>query len=81
MFANVLFLALDPVFVSRIAEGLELDSEGIGLIERRRSTDPTLTTLLWHCGPESRPAPPLTDIWGGTTDSAHRASPTRVQKG
>jgi hypothetical protein len=42
MFANVLFLALDPVFVSRIAEGLELDSEGIGLIERRRSTDPTL---------------------------------------
>ena len=42
MFANVLFLALDPVFVSRIAQGLELDSEGIGLIERRRSTDPTL---------------------------------------
>ena len=42
MFANFLFLALDPVFVSRIAQGLELDSEGIGLIERRRSTDPTL---------------------------------------
>jgi AraC family transcriptional regulator len=42
MFANVLFLALDPVFVSRIAEGLELDSEGIELIEQRRSADPTL---------------------------------------
>jgi AraC family transcriptional regulator len=40
--SNVLFLALDPVFVSRIAEGLELDSDGIGLVERRRSTDPTL---------------------------------------
>ena len=42
VFANVLFLALDPVFVSRIAEGLELDSEGIELIEQRRSADPTL---------------------------------------
>ena len=40
--ANVLFLALDSVFVSRIAEGLELDSEGIELIEQRRSADPTL---------------------------------------
>ena len=27
VFANVLYLALDPVFVSRIAEGLELDSD------------------------------------------------------
>src|SRR6266481_7147026 len=42
MFANVLFLALDPVFVSRIAEGLELDSDRIELIEKRRSTDPAL---------------------------------------
>jgi AraC family transcriptional regulator len=42
VFANVLFLALDPVFVSRIAEGLELDSDRIELIEQRRSSDPTL---------------------------------------
>jgi AraC family transcriptional regulator len=42
MFANVLFLALDPVFVRRVAEGLELDSDRIELIEKRRSTDPTL---------------------------------------
>jgi hypothetical protein len=42
VFANVLFLALDPVFVSRIAEGLELDSDRIELVEQRRSTDPTL---------------------------------------
>jgi AraC family transcriptional regulator len=40
--ANVLFLALDPVFVRRVAEGLELDSDRIELVEQRRSTDPTL---------------------------------------
>jgi AraC family transcriptional regulator len=42
VFGNALFLALDPVFVSRIAEGLELNSDRIELIEQRRSTDPTL---------------------------------------
>jgi AraC family transcriptional regulator len=39
---NVLFLALDPVFVSRIAEGLEFDADRIELIEQRRDTDSTL---------------------------------------
>src|ERR1700692_3500440 len=42
VFANVFFLALDPGFVSRIAEGLELDSDRIELIEKRRRSDPTL---------------------------------------
>jgi AraC family transcriptional regulator len=42
VFANFLFLALDPVFVSRVAEGLELDSDRIELVEQRRSTDPTI---------------------------------------
>src|SRR6266436_7611414 len=42
VFANVLFLALDPVFLSRVAEGLEFDADRIELIEQRRSTDPTL---------------------------------------
>jgi AraC family transcriptional regulator len=42
VFADLLYLALDPVFVSRIAEGLELDSDRIELVEQRRSTDPTL---------------------------------------
>jgi AraC family transcriptional regulator len=42
VFGNALLLALDPVFVSRIAEGLELNSDRIELIEQRRSTDPTL---------------------------------------
>jgi AraC family transcriptional regulator len=42
VFANVLFLALDSVFVRRVAEGLELDPDRIVLVEQRRSTDPTL---------------------------------------
>jgi AraC family transcriptional regulator len=42
VFADVLYLALDHVFVSRVAVGLELDSDRIELIEQRRSTDPTL---------------------------------------
>jgi AraC family transcriptional regulator len=42
VFGNVLFLALGPVFVSRIAEGLELNSDRVELIEQRRDTDPAL---------------------------------------
>jgi len=42
VFANVLFLALDPVFVSRVAERLEFDTDRIELTEQRRSADPTL---------------------------------------
>jgi AraC family transcriptional regulator len=41
-YANLLFLALNPVFVSRVAEGLELDADGIELVEQRRGTDSTL---------------------------------------
>jgi len=42
VFTNILFLALDPVFVSRVAEELELDADRIELVEQRRSTDPAL---------------------------------------
>jgi AraC family transcriptional regulator len=42
VFANVLFLALDPLFLSRVAEGLELDADRIELIEQRRRTDRAL---------------------------------------
>jgi len=42
VFANVLFLTLDTVFVSRIAEEMEVDANRIELIEQRRGTDPTL---------------------------------------
>jgi hypothetical protein len=42
VFTNILFLALNPVLVSRVAEDLELDSDRIEMIQQRRSTDPTL---------------------------------------
>jgi AraC family transcriptional regulator len=41
-YANLLLLALNPVFVSRVAEGLELDVDGIELVEQRRGTDSIL---------------------------------------
>jgi AraC family transcriptional regulator len=41
VFGSVLFLALDPAFMSRVAEELELDADRIELVERR-GTDPTL---------------------------------------
>ncbi len=50
MLANLLVLALNPVFVSRIAEGLELDADRIELTEQRGITDPTLRYIamaLW----------------------------------
>jgi AraC family transcriptional regulator len=40
--ANVLFLALEHVFVNRTAVGLELDSDRVELVEQRRSNDPTI---------------------------------------
>jgi AraC family transcriptional regulator len=40
--ANVLFLALEHVFVNRTAVGLELDSDRIELVEQLRSNDPTI---------------------------------------
>ena len=62
MFANILFLALDPVFVSRIVEGLELDSDRIELVKQRRSIDPTLhhIALAFQAGIQSRSAMLLT---------------------
>jgi AraC family transcriptional regulator len=42
VFSNALFLALDPVFVRRVAEEMEVDADRIELIEQRRGTDSTL---------------------------------------
>jgi AraC family transcriptional regulator len=58
VFANVLFLALDPVFVRRVAEGLDLDSDRIELVEQRRNTDPTLRhiAMALRAGIQSRDA-------------------------
>jgi AraC family transcriptional regulator len=41
VFANFLFLSLNPVFVSSVAEGLEFDADRIELTEQRGITDPT----------------------------------------
>jgi hypothetical protein len=49
VFANFLFLALNPVFLSRVAEGLELDSDRIELMEQRQITDPTLHHIALAC--------------------------------
>jgi AraC family transcriptional regulator len=42
VFGNVLFLALNRSFMSRVAEALGSDSDRIELVEQRRGTDPTL---------------------------------------
>jgi len=44
-FANFLLLALNPIFVSRVAEGLEFDTDRIELTEQRGITDPTFRHL------------------------------------
>ena len=45
-FANVLFLALDPAFISRVAEGPEFDTDRLELVRQGRTSDPT----LYHIG-------------------------------
>lgn len=40
--ADVLFLALDPVFVSRTAASLEVYPDRVELVEQQRESDPTL---------------------------------------
>ena len=74
VFANVLFLALDPVFVKRVAEGLELDSDRIELVKQRRSIDPTLhyIALALQAGIQSRSAMLLT-AQGDIINSARRS--------
>jgi hypothetical protein len=40
----VLYVALDPVFVSQTAEALEVYPDRVELVEHQRPTDPA----LWH---------------------------------
>jgi len=42
--ANALFVALDPVFVSRAATSLEVYPDRVELVEQQRESDPA----LWH---------------------------------
>jgi AraC family transcriptional regulator len=41
-FTDVLSLGLDPVFVSRVAEGMELDARRVELVGQQRNADPKL---------------------------------------
>jgi AraC family transcriptional regulator len=52
VFGAFIRLGLDPIFVSRIAEGLGLDSDRIDLVEQRRETDLALRhiALAWWAG-------------------------------
>jgi hypothetical protein len=53
-FANFLLLALNPVFVSRVAEGLEFDADRIELTEQRGITDPTFRHIALALRAKSR---------------------------
>jgi AraC family transcriptional regulator len=44
--ANVVYVALDPVFVSQTAEELEIYPDRVELIEQRRETDPALRHIV-----------------------------------
>ena len=52
VFGAFIRLGLDPIFVSRIAEGMGLDSDRIELVEQRRETDLALRhiALAWRAG-------------------------------
>src|SRR5260221_3423556 len=70
VFANLLVLALNPVFVSRVAEGLELDADRIELNEQRGITDPTLRhiALALRAGVQSGDA--LDQMYGEALSTA-----------
>jgi AraC family transcriptional regulator len=70
VFANFLWLALDPAFVSRVAEGLELDSGRIELVERRRSTDPTLRHIAMALRAGVRSGDALDRMYGEALSTA-----------
>ena len=57
--ADVLFLALDPVFVSQTAASLEVYPDRVELVEQQRETDPAIRHIAlallggmqdWHAG-------------------------------
>jgi AraC family transcriptional regulator len=70
VFANLLFLALSPVFISRVAEGMELEADRIELTGRRGITDPTLRhiALALRAGVQSGDA--LDRMYGETLSTA-----------
>jgi hypothetical protein len=76
VFANILFLALDTVFVIRVDEGLELDSDRIELVKTETKYRPTLhhIALALQAGIQSRSAMLLTACTKEALSTAHRRS-------
>jgi AraC family transcriptional regulator len=70
VFANLLFLALSPVFISRVAEEMELEADRIELTGRRGITDPSLRhiALALRAGVQSGDA--LDRMYGETLSTA-----------
>jgi AraC family transcriptional regulator len=82
MFANVLFLALDPALVSRIAAGLQLDSDHIELVEQHGGTDPTLHHIVMALQAGVQTGNPVDRMYGGgTINSAGRPPTTQIRRG
>ena len=70
VFANLLFLALSPVFISRVAEEMELETDRIELTGRRGITDPALRhiALALRAGVQNGDA--LDRMYGETLSTA-----------
>jgi len=70
VFANLLFLALSPVFISRVAEEMELEADRIELTGRRGITDPALRhiALALRAGVQNGDA--LDRMYGETLSTA-----------
>jgi AraC family transcriptional regulator len=70
VFANLLFLALSPVFISRVAEEMELEADRIELTGQRGITDPTLRhiALALRAGVQTGDA--LDRLYGETLSTA-----------
>src|SRR5262249_30492056 len=62
--ADVLFVALDPLFLSRIAASLEVYPDRIELIEQQRQTDATLSHIALALRAELQAARPSERMYG-----------------
>jgi hypothetical protein len=69
-FANVLFLALNPLFVTHVAERLEFDVDRIELVEQRRGTDPTLRYIAMALRAGIRTGDALDRMYGEALSTA-----------
>jgi AraC family transcriptional regulator len=70
VFANVLFLALNPDFVSRVAGELELDVDRIDLTEQRGITDPTFRHIAMALRAGVRSGAALDRMYGEALSTA-----------